>query len=229
MRFMALATDYDGTLARRGVVARQTVRALQALRESGRRLILITGRQLDDVAGVFARADLFDRIVAENGGVLYRRETREQVLLTDPVDPRLVRALREARVEPLSVGRTVIATSEARQDEVRDAIRELGLELDLAFNKGAVMVLPSGVTKGSGLEAALAELHLSRAVVVGIGDAENDRPFLSVCGRGVATANALAAVKDGADHVTRRENGAGVRELIADLLRDDLARPAGRS
>ena len=68
-----------------------------------------------------------------------------------------------------------------------EAIRDLGLELQVIFNKGAVMVLPSGVNKATGLDAALDELGLSPHNVVGVGDAENDHAFLAllrVRGRG---------------------------------------------
>ena len=77
-----------------------------------------------------------------------------------------------------------------------EAIHELGLEWQIIFNKGAVMVLPPGVNKASGLAAALEALQLSPVNVVGIGDAENDHAFLSLCGCSVAVANALDAVKD---------------------------------
>lgn len=36
MRYYALATDYDGTLARDGRVNEDTIRALERLRETGR-------------------------------------------------------------------------------------------------------------------------------------------------------------------------------------------------
>ncbi len=228
MRFVALATDYDGTLARHGLVAPETFEALRAVRESGRRLILVTGRGLGDLLETFPEAHVFDRIVAENGGQLYRTETREQVLLTRPADERLVQELRRRRVDPLSVGAAVVATWEPHQDTVLEAIKELGLELQVIFNKGAVMVLPSGVNKASGLAAALAELGLSRHNVAGIGDAENDHAFLELCECGAATANALPALKDTADHVTAAEDGAGVREFIGRLLEDDLQQVASR-
>ena len=48
----------------------------------------------------------------------------------------------------------------------------------MIFNKGAVMILPSGVNKATGLAAALEELGLSPHNVVGVGDAENDHAFL---------------------------------------------------
>src|SRR5689334_9810368 len=107
------------------------------------------------------RLDLFDRIVAENGALLYGPATREEQPLGDPPPSRFVEALRAKNVRPLSVGRVIVASWEPNETTVLETIRELGLELQIIFNKGAVMVLPAGVNKGSGLAAALAELELS--------------------------------------------------------------------
>lgn len=71
MRYHVLATDYDGTLAQDGGVPPQAVEALERFRHSGRRLVLVTGRELGDLGRAFARLDLFDRVVAENGAILY--------------------------------------------------------------------------------------------------------------------------------------------------------------
>jgi hypothetical protein len=46
-----------------------------------------------------------------------------------------------------------VATWEPHQATVLEAIRELGLEHHIIFNKGAVMVLPPGINKAAGLEA----------------------------------------------------------------------------
>jgi trehalose-6-phosphatase len=105
---------------------------------------------------------------------------------------------------------------------VLDSIRELGLDLQVIFNKGAVMVLPSSVNKATGLEAALKELGLSSHNVVGFGDAENDHAFLAQCECGVAVANALDALKDRADIVTHASRGEGVKEIAEQLLANDL-------
>jgi hypothetical protein len=105
-----------------------------------------------------------------------------------------------------------------------EAIRDLGLELQVIFNKDAVMVLPSGVNKASGLSAALEELGLSPHNVVGVGDAENDHAFLELCECGAAVANALPMLRARADIPTQGDHGAGVIELIEELLDDDLAR-----
>jgi hypothetical protein len=223
-----LACDYDGTIATDGVVDAETVAALERVTKSGRRLVLVTGRELDSLLAVFPAIEVFDWVVAENGGLLYRPATREEVPLAAEPSAPLVARLRENGVHPLSIGRSIVATWEPNETTVIEAIRELGLELQVIFNKGAVMILPSGVNKRTGLEAALGKLGLSLHNAVGAGDAENDHAFLSVCECGVAVANALPALKDTADWVTKSPRGAGVRELIDRLLEDDLQSLAPR-
>jgi hydroxymethylpyrimidine pyrophosphatase-like HAD family hydrolase len=222
MQYLALATDYDGTLAHDGRVDEPTLAALDRLRDSGRRLLLVTGRELEDLFATFPHCDRFDRVVAENGAVVYRPDTREQRVLTEPPPPRLVAELARRGVLPLSVGRTIVATQKPHEQEVLAVIRQLGLEWHVVFNKGAVMALPPGVTKATGLAAALTELGLPASAVVGVGDAENDHAFLTACGLAVAVANALPAVKERADLVTAGARGAGVAELIDRLLADNL-------
>ncbi|HVG81384.1 MAG TPA: HAD family hydrolase [Methylomirabilota bacterium] len=221
MQFIALATDYDETLANEGRALPETLAALERFKRSGRRLVMVTGRELSDLQSVFDRLDLFDRVVAENGALLYRPETRESVELGDPPPPEFVERLRRAEI-PLSVGRSIVATVEPHEKVVLDAIRDLGLELQIIFNKGAVMILPAGVNKASGLTAGLDELGLSPHNVAGIGDAENDHAFLRLCGASAAVANALPSLKTECDLVTRASRGAGVMELIDRVLEDDL-------
>jgi hydroxymethylpyrimidine pyrophosphatase-like HAD family hydrolase len=222
MFFVALATDYDGTVAEHGIVSEATCKAIEALRRSGRRAILVTGRELPDLLSVFPQIGLFDLVVAENGALLYDPATQKEEPLAPPPPPEFVARLEAAGVSPLSVGRSIVATWEPNETAVLEAIRDLGLELQIIFNKGAVMVLPANVNKASGLAAALERLELSPHNVVGIGDAENDHAFLSYCGLGVAVDNALPAVKDKVDYVTRRARGDGARELIELLDDTDL-------
>jgi hydroxymethylpyrimidine pyrophosphatase-like HAD family hydrolase len=221
MRYRALATDYDGTLAKDGHVDGSTLAALERFRESGRRLILVTGRELDELREVFPRIDLFDRVVAENGALLYRPDRREATVLGAPPPPALVKAIRKRGVTPLSLGRAIVATLEPHQAAVRDALHELGLNWQVILNKGSLMVLPPGIDKATGLAVALKELNLSPRDVVGIGDAENDQTFLSLCGRSAAVANALPALKARVDLITQQSRGAGVVELIDQVLASD--------
>lgn len=70
MRYLALATDDDGTLAHDGKVSPATVAMLKSLISSGRRLLLVTGRELPDLLQIFPEIVLFEWVVAENGGLL---------------------------------------------------------------------------------------------------------------------------------------------------------------
>jgi HAD superfamily hydrolase (TIGR01484 family) len=222
VRYQALICDYDGTIAHDGKVGPTTIEALERLVASGRRLVLVTGRVLPGLERDFDRLDLFERVVVENGALLYNPATRTERLLTKPANERLVEALRAKDVKPLGIGRAIISTSEPMEAVVLEHIHELGLELEVIFNKGAVMVLPAGITKASGLQAALLELGLSAHNTVGVGDAENDHAFLSLCGVSAAVSNALPAVKEGADLVLSQPRGDGVAELIDRILEDDL-------
>jgi HAD superfamily hydrolase (TIGR01484 family) len=223
MRYLALCTDYDGTLATDGRVLPATERALERLLASGRRLVLVTGRELDDLQKVCARLDLFEYVVAENGALLYEPSTGEETPLAPRPPEAFVTLLRQRGVGPISVGRVIVATWEPHESTVLATIRDLGLELQVIFNKGAVMILPAGVNKATGLANALEKMELSPHNAVGIGDAENDHALLALCECSAAVANALPTLKGSADIVTAGDHGAGVVELIDELLRDDLA------
>lgn len=225
MRYQVLATDYDGTIATHGVVDDATTAALERLRKSGRQIVLVTGRALEDLLRVFPRPDLFDRIVAENGAIVYNPSDHRVTQLGEPPPGALIEALRARGVAPLSAGHVIVSSWEPHQTTVLDEIRRLGLELHVIFNKGAVMVLPAGVDKASGLEAALQQLSLSRRNAVGVGDAENDQAFLNICGCAAAVANALPTVKERADLVLHEARGAGVIELIDRIFAVDRDSP----
>ncbi len=222
MRYLTLACDYDGTIAHGGLVDEATVEALTRLRETGRRLILVTGRELAGLMRDFPHLYLFDRVVAENGALLYCPADRTEQPLGERVSEAFVQALRDRGVVPLSIGHVIVATWEPNENTVLETIRALALELQVIFNKGAVMILPSGINKASGLSAALCDLKLSPRNVVGVGDAENDHAFLSLCECAVAVANALPILKERADWVTHGDHGAGVVELIDALIATDL-------
>ncbi|PBC11633.1 HAD family hydrolase [Mesorhizobium sp. WSM3859] len=221
MYFMALATDYDGTLAHDGLVTASTISALEKLKKSGRKLILVTGRELPDLKEVFPEISLFDKVVAENGALIYTPASEEERTISPSPSTDLVDRLKKRGVKPLSVGRSIVATWEPHQATVLDVIKKLGLELEIIFNKGAVMILPSGINKATGLVAALEDLKLSPHNVVGVGDAENDHAFLRASGCSVAVANALPAVKETADLLTKEVRGKGVEELIRKLIKHD--------
>jgi hypothetical protein len=223
VRFRVLACDFDGTIATEGVVAPATLTALERVRRSGRRLLLVTGRTGPQLEMVFGSWDLFDRVVLENGAVLLDPSAGTERLLCAPVSSRLEPELRRRGVEPLAVGRAIYAGSVRHLEVIREAIRDLGLSLDIVVNRGGVVILPEGVSKFSGATAALFDIGETAAACVAVGDAENDVPLLALAGCGVAVANALDEVKAVADLVTLRPSGEGVADLADGLVADDLA------
>jgi hydroxymethylpyrimidine pyrophosphatase-like HAD family hydrolase len=222
MKWQALATDFDGTIATDGVVDEPTRLALTRLRWENVRTFLVTGRELSDFKAMGTFLSLFDMIIAENGAVLHDPGSGETRALGAPPPEALIAELSRRGVSPLGVGASIIATREPHETVVIEVIKELGLELQVIFNKGAVMILPSGINKASGLRAALEIFGLSSGEVIGVGDAENDHAFLELCGLPVAVANALPSLKDKAALVTRYSAGAGVIELIDSALRGEL-------
>jgi hypothetical protein len=214
MLIHALACDYDGTIATAGAVAPETRAALARVRESGRRLVLVTGRMLEDLRVVCPDLDaMFDAVVVENGALLYRPSDGVMKVVGGQPEAALVDALGRRGV-PIALGASIIATDAPYAEPALAAIQETGVERTLVFNKGSLMLLPGGVTKATGLEAALAALGLSPRNTVGVGDAENDHAFLAYCECGVAVADAVPALRERADLVTSGANARGVVELI---------------
>jgi HAD superfamily hydrolase (TIGR01484 family) len=242
MNYLALATDFDGTLATDGVVEESTLKALERWRHSGRKLILITGRQLDNLIAHIPVINLFDWVIAENGAVLYQPSTKVEKLLADRPSEAFISLLRDRidqkqqqsqnpgipeefsqisqtqTLEALGVGRVIISTWESYLEITQTTIQDLGINLQIICNKGAVMVLPKGINKAWGLNAVSEVMNLSLQQIIGVGDAENDCDFLEQCGYSVAVANALPEVKKRVNLVTQNSRGAGVIELINHLL-----------
>jgi hydroxymethylpyrimidine pyrophosphatase-like HAD family hydrolase len=223
MKYRLLATDYDGTIAHHGAVDAATVEALNKFKESGRKVILVTGREIPDLHSVFSETAIFDLIVAENGALLYWPLTKVEKPVAPPPPPRFAEMLRQKAVNTLSVGRVIVATIDVYEKPVRESIAELNLDLEIIPNKGALMVLPRGIDKGFGLAAALRELDLDPSQVVAVGDAENDHSLFHGAGFSAAVANALPELKTRASWVTPSGHGAGVRELIERILKEDPA------
>ncbi|MGK7951207.1 MAG: HAD family hydrolase [Xenococcaceae cyanobacterium] len=219
MLYQALATDYDGTIATEGRVDETTITALERWQQTGRKLILVTGRRLDNLYTVFPQARKFDCIVAENGALLSYPATGEQKLLGDSPPNSLIEALQQRQVEPLSVGQGIVSTRIPHDTTVIEVIKELGLSWQISYNKGAVMLLPEGVDKDSGLNRALEHMNLVPREVVGVGDGENDLPLLELCGLSVSVKNALPVLKARSDWVMTNSSGDGVVEMIDKLLR----------
>ncbi|HEX9926134.1 MAG TPA: DUF5752 family protein [Anaerolineae bacterium] len=217
MHLTVLACDLDGTLAEHDRVAPETWQALRQAKAAGLTLMLVTGRRLDSFNDNGLFAELCEAIVAENGAVVYfpRRDT--VALPFGQLATSLWQRLKNMDI-PLERGTAIVATHAPHDQAILDLLREVGGGATIEYNRGAVMVLPPGATKGTGLHYALHELGYSPHNVVACGDAENDRSLFEMVELAAAVANAAPEVQALADVVLSRPNGAGVRSLIKTIL-----------
>ena len=173
-------------------------------------------------SATFPEYAICERIVAENGALIYNPSDRSTKHLAGPPSQKFIEALRRRDVGPIEIGESIVAAHRSHEDAILEAIAEVGDGLQAIYNKDAVMVLRAGVNKGTGLKAALSQVRLPADAVVGVGDAENDFALLAACGCGVAVANSIPELKEFADFTTAAPSGKGVEELIEHLLRNDL-------
>src|SRR5439155_15502495 len=105
--------------------------------------------------------DFFAVVVAENGAVLFDPRAKHVEDLAERPPAPFLHALEHLGV-PFSTGRIIVSSVVPHEVAILDAIKRLGLEMHIIFNKESVMVLPSGISKETGLEAALRRLGISR-------------------------------------------------------------------
>jgi hydroxymethylpyrimidine pyrophosphatase-like HAD family hydrolase len=222
MRHRVLACDFDGTLATEGVCSEATVEALGRVAATGIHLVLVTGRTREELEDVFDPGSLFEAIVLENGAVVLDAATGQEQLLAPRVPNGLVAELQRAGVVPLVVGRVLCSTSWSQEAKLSAAIARLGVDRLVVRNRASAMVMPQGINKRTGIEAALRAIGEPPSATVAVGDGENDIPLFAVAGVSVAVANAIDAVKARADVVLTEPNGKGIQALAAALVAGDL-------
>jgi phosphoglycolate phosphatase-like HAD superfamily hydrolase len=213
MAFIKVAAlDLDGTLTSAGRISPETLDAIDQARRGGLVVVLVTGRIGEELKADFPDiADHVDALVLENGAVTVTHGKAH--LLSAPVDDGLDAALAHRDV-PYRRGEVLLAIDGEHAITVLELIGQLGLDCQLVRNRGALMVLPADVTKGSGLSAVLTELNLSVHNTLAVGDAENDLSMFKVAEIGAAVANAVPAVQRNADLVLVHDDGAGLANLL---------------
>ena len=208
----AIATDLDGTLTADGDVPSEVMSALAAIRLENIRTLLVTGRTRAELTLAFpGLASAFDAVVAENGAVLATRSGSRR--LAPAVDETLRHALTNRGIT-VGRGEVLLACAADHWPTVAEEIGRLGLDSQMIHNRAALMILPSGISKGTGLREALAEFNLSPHNSIAIGDAENDLALLEVAEIGVAVANAVPSLREHADLVLDEPGGAGTAKFL---------------
>lgn len=79
------------------------------LKEADFRLIMVTGRELNDLVVTFPQIGVFDLLVLENGAVLYEPATGNTQALAALPPPEFITRLIEKGM-PVEVGKVIVAT-----------------------------------------------------------------------------------------------------------------------
>lgn len=84
MQYLVFSTDFDGTLSHDGTVSVETLDALKRLADSGRKIVPVTGREMNSLKNTFPMLNYFHWIVAEDGGVIFDTSSGLEIVLGDP-------------------------------------------------------------------------------------------------------------------------------------------------
>ncbi|MEY2521466.1 MAG: hypothetical protein QOJ66_31 [Ilumatobacteraceae bacterium] len=216
---MVIAVDVDGTLFDGTEVALQAIEALRAARADGHTMVIVTGRRWEELGHVVSEVlPMTSRAICEEGGVLVNVGTGELTLLAEPAEPDLITALRAAGVPDLDIGHVVIGAPTTSLDVVTEVRDRVGSQRRVIINKGSIALAPAGCDKGTGLRAAIADLHLEGRAIIAIGDASNDVAMFDVATIAVGVANSDDAVRASGVQLTTASFGLGVAEALRSHL-----------
>jgi hypothetical protein len=216
MKLSVLALDYDGTIAHDG---RANASVLGAIADARRRnviVILATGRILDDLRRVAGDLRFVDGVVAENGALIHFPATGHTTILAPLIPQAFVARLEELGI-PSRAGQCLVDADAGSAHRILDVIRELERPLVLSFNRSRVMAHAQGVSKATGLGAALNTLRSSPHNTVAVGDAENDHALLRFAEVGAAVEWGSPSLKAAADLVLTGSDPSAVGDFIRGL------------
>ncbi len=218
--FRAVVTDVDGTLtdASRRLDPR-AIAAVRRLEERGVPVILATGNVLPISLALHRFLGLSGPIVAENGGVLYRREGDREVV-EHLADPRVARSAFRAVVRA-GVPARKLFTDRWRETEVAieptvsvAAVRRAlgGRKVAVESTGYAIHLMETGAGKLPALRRALHPLGLRPSDCVVLGDGDNDVGMLRAAGFGVSFPSGSPRARAAARYVTRADFSEGFVE-----------------
>jgi hydroxymethylpyrimidine pyrophosphatase-like HAD family hydrolase len=208
-----LALDYDGTIARDDRVDPSVLDAIAETRRRDISVMLVTGRRLDDLRRVAGDLRFVDGVVAENGALLHFPGGGLTTTLAPPIPSEFVAHLRERGI-PHQAGQCLVEADASAASRMLDAIRQLELPIALLFNRSRVMALAQGISKATGLSAALKTLRRSPRNAVAVGDAENDHELLRLAEVGAAVEWGSASLQAAADVVIAGDGPRAVAGFI---------------
>lgn len=213
MKLSVLALDYDGTITRDDRPDEAVLSAIAAARRRDVIVMIVTGRILDDLRRAAGGLRFVDVVVAENGAVVHFPGTGHTTVLAPRIPQALLTRLEDLHVR-FRAGECLVDADASSAHRILDLIRELELPIVLSFNRSRVMALAQGVSKATGLAAALNMLRASPRNTVAVGDAENDHEMLRFAEVGAAVAWGSRSLQAAADLVIAGHDAAAVGDFI---------------
>ncbi|SNZ05192.1 hypothetical protein SAMN06269185_0795 [Natronoarchaeum philippinense] len=218
-----LVLDIDGTLTRADGEPGIDPAVFEPLREWPEPVVIATGKAFPFPVALSQFVGLPERVIAENGGVVYAEGEMTVVGARDDAEA-AVADLRERGYdlgwgEPDLVNRwretEIAANLDVPEAPLRAVAAEHGLEVvDTGY---AYHVKDPEIGKGDGLIAVADLLDREPSSFVAVGDSENDVSTFEVAGESYAVANADDAAREAADHVTDGVHAAGALEVLEQI------------
>jgi hydroxymethylpyrimidine pyrophosphatase-like HAD family hydrolase len=216
MKLSVLALDYDGTVARDDRLDPSVREAITEARRRGIKVMVVTGRTVNELRRVAGELDFADGVVAENGAIVHFPDGGLTAPLAPPLPPAFAAGLRERGI-PFTAGECLVDADASAAPRMLEVIRELELPIVLVFNRSRVMALTQGISKATGLSAALEMLRASPRNAVAVGDAENDHELLRLAEVGAAVEWGSASLRAAADIVINGSDPSAVGDFIRSL------------
>lgn len=211
--------DYDRTVADEGLNFKIADEVKRALDQVSQKIILATGRMLDDIPDRDV-LELFDALVVENGTVLVTEKGQKKEILVNKEWPRIkekiIELLKEVKIN-FHHGEVILFGSKKDLPSVRQTLEKSKIikETFIDLNKDGYMILPAGWNKGKG--AKFAATRLGGGKIMAIGDEINDLSLFEIADIKVAVGNAIPELKRMADIICDHDNGRGVVEILRSL------------
>jgi len=216
MKQRILAFDFDGTIAEDGQVPIEIIEVFRQAHYQTHALFLVTGRlfRQADIEGILP---YLTGIVWENGAVLEHLPTERVSVPFGTLPELLVKDLEQTGIEMLT-GMAIVATWAQHEGLVKQVSDQHNYCPTLDWNKLALMILPTGANKGSGLKRLLEQCHFSSITLMAFGDGENDHSLLAIADTAVAVQDAVPSLQEIAHVVSNNPGPSGVVEILEDLL-----------
>jgi HAD superfamily hydrolase (TIGR01484 family) len=236
--YRLIALDLDGTLLnKQNEISPQNLQAIRQAIDVGVKVIVSTGRGIQNILPILQKYNLQLPIVAVNGSEVWESPNilRKRNLM--PVGH--VKQLHQVAVEhdlwwwsyavegAFNKEKWVDSIDHiqwlkfgfaSEDDQLLHKLRNHLQALDMYeltnSHHDNIEINPKGISKASGVREICQMFQISMSEVIAIGDSGNDLSMIRAAGLGVAMGNASENVKQHADVITLTNDEHGVAEII---------------